>query len=621
MIGIQKTLTKRPQQKNEKSPRPEAQIKSRFKASQMMEAPETMRSDDVLLAQEQVGNQVVQRALDQGLTDARGNLREDISSQIQQKRGSGSPLPEVIQKEAAQQLGSSFKDVRIHTDSSADRLSSAINARAFTIGTDIFFKQGVFAPSTSAGRETLLHELTHVVQQRGTSASGSLKLGAPNTAHEKEAERVSKGHTAASKTPASSGVVQRTLRTGMEEASDLYDSSVGSVSQQTLNQGLGLAGDNPWDEGVADRGGTGGGIANIAVSGIGLGFDALGWHSARQKRSDPNTSAIGQEAAWKQEKTKAKGVGTKVMGIGAAGASFGGNIAGFAGGVATSSVDAMRNFYGMVRASHKARKLGGVADELGAAKADQNKPADERADAEKLQGVAQFAHKTKRNTALIKALGTVGAGLGVAAGAVGLAAGMATPVGWGLAAAGAGIGLGIGAYKLGRGMWKRSHRRDKLSATEKEMGITPQKAGAWSWMRGKDIEQRREAIKAKKEELTTAAAGGDQSAKDKLDALEQAQFKGQGNLYQRAMKTEKKRMAGTLRSQLAKEAGAGKAGTGYAQRIGRTLGVTNQAGQVVQSAGWKFWQKDKAVPIDQVDTNDKKQELDELFMRKMGSSN
>lgn len=184
-------------------------------AAQMLDAPETMRAEDVLAAQQQVGNQIVQRALDKDarrkkLTDEQGNLTPEITSQIQQKRGGGSPLPENIQKEAAKKLGRSFKDVRIHTDESADTLSRTINARAFTIGKDIFFKNGVFAPGSGAGRETIIHELTHVVQQGGgkSGASGALKLGGRNTAQEKEADQMGKKH-AASVGAAPAGAVQR----------------------------------------------------------------------------------------------------------------------------------------------------------------------------------------------------------------------------------------------------------------------------------------------------------------------------------------------------------------------------------------------------------------------------
>lgn len=199
---------------NVKANKPAQTQESHLDTRQLADAPETMRAEDVLAAQQTVGNQVVQRALDnddrrKGLTDQQGNLHQDLTAQIQQKRGGGSPLPENVQKEASKKLGRNFKDVRIHTDEAADTLSRTISARAFTIGKDIFFKNGVFAPGSSAGRETIIHELTHVVQQGGRGgASGALKLGAPNTAHEKEADRIGKKH-AASVGAAQVGAVQR----------------------------------------------------------------------------------------------------------------------------------------------------------------------------------------------------------------------------------------------------------------------------------------------------------------------------------------------------------------------------------------------------------------------------
>ena len=198
MSGIQKSHQNNPAKAASKPVKTESKQKASLNPAQLMQAPETMRSEDVLSAQKQIGNQVVQRALDNGsradqAADQHGNLRKDLAQKIQQKRGSGSPLPGSIQKEVGEKLGRSFSDVRIHTDSQADKLSKSMSARAFTIGSDIFFKDGVFEPGSNQGRETLMHELTHVVQQSGSKgSSGPLKLGAPDTAMEKEAEKVGK---------------------------------------------------------------------------------------------------------------------------------------------------------------------------------------------------------------------------------------------------------------------------------------------------------------------------------------------------------------------------------------------------------------------------------------------
>src|SRR5262249_36509684 len=43
----------------------------------------------------------------------------------------------------------------------------AIDAQAYTVGQDIVFGAGQYAPSTPAGQRLLAHELAHVVQQAG----------------------------------------------------------------------------------------------------------------------------------------------------------------------------------------------------------------------------------------------------------------------------------------------------------------------------------------------------------------------------------------------------------------------------------------------------------------------
>ena len=198
MAAYQKAMQKPESQRQAKVNKPGSQSVKKVNAQQLITAPDTLRAEEVLAAQQQFGNQVVQRALadkDQpkALTDPQGNLRDDISSSIQQARGSGGSLPKEVQQEMSRKLGRDFSDVRLHTDGKADELSQTINARAFTIGSDIFFKSGVFAPTTQKGRETLVHELTHVVQQSGSRTSGGkLKLGAPNTAMEKEADHKGK---------------------------------------------------------------------------------------------------------------------------------------------------------------------------------------------------------------------------------------------------------------------------------------------------------------------------------------------------------------------------------------------------------------------------------------------
>lgn len=64
-------------------------------------------------------------------------------------------------------FGRDFSSVRIHTDRHADAAARWYGARAYTDGEHIVFRNGEFAPETTAGTELLAHELAHVVQQSG----------------------------------------------------------------------------------------------------------------------------------------------------------------------------------------------------------------------------------------------------------------------------------------------------------------------------------------------------------------------------------------------------------------------------------------------------------------------
>jgi hypothetical protein len=82
-------------------------------------------------------------------------------------RGAGKQLDGEIRSFMEFRFGRTFEDVRIHTGAEASESAAAVNARAYTVGRNIVFSDGRFAPGTVAGRSLLAHELAHVVQQRG----------------------------------------------------------------------------------------------------------------------------------------------------------------------------------------------------------------------------------------------------------------------------------------------------------------------------------------------------------------------------------------------------------------------------------------------------------------------
>lgn len=122
-----------------------------------------------------------------------GRVHPDVTAQINSARGGGTPLAPNLAEQMGGRLGDSFADVRVHNDGLSDALARSVQARAFTTGADIFFAQGEYRPQSSAGRELLAHELTHVVQQRGAPVTGEMRVSDPGDAMEREAERVARG--------------------------------------------------------------------------------------------------------------------------------------------------------------------------------------------------------------------------------------------------------------------------------------------------------------------------------------------------------------------------------------------------------------------------------------------
>ncbi|WP_246163649.1 DUF4157 domain-containing protein [Brasilonema sennae] len=89
----------------------------------------------------------------------------EVEASIQQARGGGQLLADSIREPMEQAFGADFSSVKIHTDRQSDQLNQSIQARAFTTGQNVFFRQGEYNPRSWGGQELLAHELTHVVQQ------------------------------------------------------------------------------------------------------------------------------------------------------------------------------------------------------------------------------------------------------------------------------------------------------------------------------------------------------------------------------------------------------------------------------------------------------------------------
>jgi hypothetical protein len=92
----------------------------------------------------------------------------NLESRINVNGGEGQLLSASTRAFFEPRCGYDFSQVRVHPNTQAAESVQTVNVRAFTMGRDIVFGAGQYAPETTAGKRLLAHELTHVVQQNGS---------------------------------------------------------------------------------------------------------------------------------------------------------------------------------------------------------------------------------------------------------------------------------------------------------------------------------------------------------------------------------------------------------------------------------------------------------------------
>jgi hypothetical protein len=163
---------------------PDAALQMRAALSGRLDA---LSPKGVLGLQRAVGNAGASAMLgaEEATADERSPVHDVVAS-------SGSPLDRDVREDMEARLGHDFSDVRVHTDGAAESSAKAVGANAYTVGSHIAFQRSAYDPGSDAGRTTLAHELTHVVQQRngpvdGTPAAGGISVSDPGDRFEREA--------------------------------------------------------------------------------------------------------------------------------------------------------------------------------------------------------------------------------------------------------------------------------------------------------------------------------------------------------------------------------------------------------------------------------------------------
>lgn len=170
-----------------------------------------------------------------GLQRAAGN--SGVTAMVEEERSpvhdvlasGGRPLDPEVREDMEGRLGHDFADVRVHDDGAAHDSAAAVNAHAYTVGSNIVFQRDNYDPSSTEGKTMIAHELTHVVQQRhgpvdGTPTGGGINVSDPSDRFEREASANAARAMASpspevptSAAPAAAGAVVQREAAGEEE--------------------------------------------------------------------------------------------------------------------------------------------------------------------------------------------------------------------------------------------------------------------------------------------------------------------------------------------------------------------------------------------------------------------
>jgi hypothetical protein len=168
-----------------------------------------------------------------GNASVSGLLAEDGAERVKGVvgGGGGDRLDPGVQRDMEHRFGQKFDDVRVHRDARASDSARAVNANAYTVGSQVVFRGDRYDPGSDSGKHTIAHELAHVVQQRsgpveGSPAGGGLRVSHPADRFEQAAEHAADAVMAsagAAGAPPSPAHVQRE---GEEEEEEVQGSFV-----------------------------------------------------------------------------------------------------------------------------------------------------------------------------------------------------------------------------------------------------------------------------------------------------------------------------------------------------------------------------------------------------------
>ena len=147
---------------NISQPNDPAEIEADQIADKVMRMPESRRADDQAPSQsshENATGAIQRKEAGHGLP-----VTGQLSNRINASRGGGSALESSTRNFMERRFGTSLNHVRIHQGTEAASLSRDLSAKAFAVGSDIYFADGQYQPASKSGKTLIAHELVHVQQ-------------------------------------------------------------------------------------------------------------------------------------------------------------------------------------------------------------------------------------------------------------------------------------------------------------------------------------------------------------------------------------------------------------------------------------------------------------------------
>lgn len=162
-------------------------------------------AQDLLALQRTAGNQAVTQLLQRAQHHSSSGSPMSQAPSIVHKVlcSPGQPLAAVTRAFMEARFGYDFSQVRIHTDAQAADSARAVNAQAYTVGSNVVFGAGQYAPEAREGKRLIAHELSHVVQQQSTPTvlQGKLSIGSPSDSAELAADAAARAVMLAKNVP------------------------------------------------------------------------------------------------------------------------------------------------------------------------------------------------------------------------------------------------------------------------------------------------------------------------------------------------------------------------------------------------------------------------------------